>query len=162
VPASGDRWYRVGVTSTPDGVTRRSVWEVVDEDGNSIGTRDVTETRHAIAIDAELARSFGPITLRGGVLESTAGFGVDVQAFNWMSVSGEMFRFTGDGPPNLRSALTFYPFFNPDSNMPWNWIYLRAGISNALHGDRDFFLGGGLRFADREIRGLVGLVPLFN
>ena len=162
VPASGDRWYRVGVTSTPDGVTARTVTEVLNEDGSRRDWDETIETRHIIAIDAELARSFGPLTLRGGVLESTAGFGMDIQAFNWMSVSGELFRFTGGQAPNLRSAVTVYPFFNPDSNMPWNWIFLRAGITNALSGDRDYFVGGGLRFADREVRGLVGLMPIFN
>jgi len=85
-----------------------------------------------------------------------------VQAFDWMSVSGELFRFTAGEAPNLRSSITIYPFFNPDSNMPWNWLYLRAGITNALSGNRDYFVGGGLRFADREVRGLVGLLPVFN
>ena len=159
-PASSDRWYRVGVTSTPDGVAVRTVTETTI---NGTFTReDTTETRHVVAIDAELARRFGPITLRGGVLESTAGFGLDVQAFDWMSVSGELFRFTAGEAPNLRSSITIYPFFNPDSNMPWNWLYLRAGITNALSGNRDYFVGGGLRFADREVRGLVGLLPVFN
>jgi hypothetical protein len=26
----------------------------------------------------------------------------------------------------------------------------------------DFFFGGGLRFADREVKGLIGLIPAFN
>jgi len=161
-PRSHDRWYRVGVMSTPDGVSRRTVTETLDEHGNRIDWEETIQTRHTVAIDAEIARIFGPITLRGGILESTAGFGMDFQAFNRMSLSGELFRFTEGGVPNLRSAITFYPFFNPDSNMPWNWIYLRAGITNALSGDRDYFIGGGLRFSDREVRGLVGLAPIFN
>ncbi|MCL2382528.1 MAG: MlaD family protein [Treponema sp.] len=162
-PRSGDRWYRIGVSSAPDGVATRTVRETVDEHGNRTDWEEVIQTRYTIAIDAELARRFGPLTLRGGVLESTAGFGMDIQAFNWMSVSGELFRFTTNGEaPNFRSAITIYPFFNPNSNMPWNWIYLRAGISNALSENRDYFIGGGLRFADREIRGLIGLAPIFN
>jgi len=161
-PISRDRWYRVGVVSTPDGVTSRTVTETTDQDG-TVTWEDTTRTRHTIAIDAEIARRFGIVTLRGGLLESTAGFGLDVQALDRLSVSGELFRFTDGDAPNLRSAVTFYPFFNPDSNMPWNWIYLRAGITNALSGNnRDYFIGGGLRFADREVRGLVGLAPIFN
>ncbi|MCL2232616.1 MAG: MlaD family protein [Treponema sp.] len=161
-PISRDRWYRVGVVSTPDGVTSRTVTETTDQDG-TVTWEDTTRTRHTIAIDAEIARRFGIVTLRGGLLESTAGFGLDVQALDRLSVSGELFRFTDGDTPNLRSAVTFYPFFNPDSNMPWNWIYLRAGITNALSGNnRDYFIGGGLRFADREVRGLVGLAPIFN
>ena len=161
-PRSRDRWYRIGVTSTPDGVSRRTVTETIDQDG-LVTREDTTQTRHTIAIDAELARRFGPFTLRGGMLESTAGFGLDFQPFDRMSISGELFRFTNGDGPNLRSAITFYPFFNPDSDMPWNWIYLRAGITDALSGSgRDYFIGGGLRFADREVRGLIGLAPIFN
>jgi len=160
-PRSNDRWYRVGVSSTPDGVTTRTVRETLDQTGN-MTMEDTTQTRHTVALDAEIARMFGPFTLRGGVLESTAGVGLDFQPINRVSLSGELFRFTNGEAPNLRSAVTIYPFFNPDSDMPWNWIYLRTGISNALSGDRDFFVGGGLRFADREVRGLIGLAPIFG
>ena len=161
-PASNDRWYRIGVSSTPDGVSNRTVKETVDGAGNIINYEDTTETKYNIAIDAELARRFGFLTLRGGVLESTAGIGLDLQPLKWVSLSGEVFNFQTKEYPNLRGSLTFFPFFNPDSDKPWNWIYLRGGINNALTGKRDYFLGGGLRFADREVKGLVGLAPVFN
>jgi phospholipid/cholesterol/gamma-HCH transport system substrate-binding protein len=161
-PASNDRWYRLGVSSAPDGIVSRTVKETVDGTGNRVEWEDTTETKYTIAVDAELARRFGILTLRGGLLENTAGIGVDVQPLKWLSVSGEIFDFTNGKSPNLRSSITFYPFFNPDSDKPWNWLYLRGGVSNALSGSRDFFLGGGLRFADREVKGLVGLIPTFN
>ena len=160
-PASNDRWYRVGITSTPDGVTSRTVKETTDSAGNIV-TEDTTETQYTVAVDAELARKIGLFTLRGGLMESTAGIGIDIQPLKWLSLSGELFNFQDGERPNLRSSITFYPFFDPDSDKPWNWIYLKGGVSDALNGDRDFFLGGGLRFADREVKGLVGLVPAFN
>ena len=160
-PASGDRWYRVGVSSNPDGIASRTLKEITDSAGNT-STEDTTETKYRVSVDAELARRFGILTLRGGLLESTGGFGVDVQPLNWLCLSGELFHFRTGEYPNLRGAITFYPFFNPDSNKPWNWIYLRGGINNALSGSRDYFIGGGVRFADREVKGLVGLVPVFN
>ncbi|MCL2602285.1 MAG: MlaD family protein [Treponema sp.] len=157
-PRSKDRWYRIGVTSAPDGVVGGSVQKTYNENGELMNH---TETSSKFAIDAELARKFGIFTVRGGLLEGTAGFGLDMQALRWMSVSGEVFRFTAGNAPNLRSTVTVYPFFNPDSNYPWNWIYLHGGITNALSDNRDFFVGGGLRFADREVKGLVGLAPVF-
>jgi phospholipid/cholesterol/gamma-HCH transport system substrate-binding protein len=160
-PRSNDRWYRVGVSSTPDGVSSRKVKETIDISGN-VTREDTTETQFSFAIDAELARRFGFFTLRGGLLESTAGIGLDIQPFRWLSLSGEVFHFQAGKLPNLRSSVTFYPFFDPDSDKPWNWLYIRGGVNNTLSGDRDFFLGGGLRFADREVKGLVGLVPVFN
>jgi len=160
-PRSNDRWYRIGVSSTPDGVSSRTVKETTDGSGK-ITREDTTETQYSIAVDAELARKFGLVTLRGGLLESTAGIGLDVQPLNWLNFSGEVFHFQAGELPNLRSSVTFYPFFNPDSDKLWNWIYIRGGVNNTLSGSRDFFLGGGLRFADREVKGLVGLVPIFN
>jgi len=160
-PASNDRWYRLGVSSAPDGVASRTVKETTDSSGN-YSVEDTTETRYTVAIDAELARRWGFLTLRGGLLESTAGLGMDLSPFNWISLSGEVFNFKNGEAPNLRSMITFYPFFNPDSDKPWNWIYIRGGINDALHDRRDYFIGGGFRFADREIKGLVGLLPVFN
>jgi len=161
-PASNDRWYRIGVTSTPEGVTSRTVKETVDGTGNPVSYEDTTETKYTVAVDAELARSFGFLTIRGGLLESTAGLGLDLQPLKWLGLSGEVFNFRTGEYPNLRGTLTLYPFFNPDSDKPWNWIYLRGGINNALTGSRDYFVGGGIRFADREVKGLVGLAPVFN
>jgi len=160
-PRSNDRWYRIGVSSAPDGVSSRTVKETTDITGN-ITREDTTETQYSISVDAELARKFGFVTLRGGLLESTAGIGLDVQPFKWLNFSGEVFHFKAGEMPNLRSSVTFYPFFDPDSDKLWNWIYIRGGVNNTLSGNRDFFIGGGLRFADKEVKGLVGLVPVFN
>ena len=138
----------------------RTVKETTGSSGTIV--EDTTETKYTVSVDAELARRFGIFTLRGGLLESTAGIGMDLQPINWLSLSGEVFNFKTGELPNLRGTLTFYPFFNPDSDKLWNWFYLRGGINNALNNERDFFLGGGLRFADREVKGLVGLAPVFN
>jgi len=114
-PASNDRWYRVGVSSAPDGIPSRTITEISDENGNVTYYSDKTETTFPFSVDAELARRFGIFTLRGGLLESTAGLGLDIQPARWLSLSGEVFNFGDSLTPNLRGAVTFYPFFDPDS-----------------------------------------------
>ncbi|MDR2471328.1 MAG: MlaD family protein [Treponema sp.] len=153
-PASGDRWYRIGVNGAPEGVSARTVTVT---SGTVTGYEDRTETKYSFSVDAELARRFGILTLRGGLLESTAGVGVDLQPVRWAALSGEVFNFRSGFWPNLRGTLTVYPFFNPGADNPLNWIYLKGGVYNALDANRDFFLGGGVRFSDREIKSLVGL-----
>jgi phospholipid/cholesterol/gamma-HCH transport system substrate-binding protein len=153
-PASGDRWYRIGVNGAPEGVNSRTVTSTT---GTNPGYEDRTETRYTYSVDAELARRFGIVTVRGGLLESTAGLGVDVQPIRWASLSGEVFNFRTGQYPNVRGTATIYPFFNPDSNNPLKWIYVHGGVYNALSKDRDYFLGGGVRFTDREIKNLAGL-----
>jgi phospholipid/cholesterol/gamma-HCH transport system substrate-binding protein len=156
-PGTNDRWYRIGVTGVPDGISSRTVKETTI--GGVTTREDTTETDYSFGIDAELARRFGFLTVRGGLLESTAGLGLDVQPLKWASVSGEVFNFKSGESPNLRGFFTVYPFFDPDGDKPWNWIYLQGGVSRILDNRRDFFIGGGVRFADREIKGLVGLLP---
>jgi phospholipid/cholesterol/gamma-HCH transport system substrate-binding protein len=159
-PLSNDRWYRIGVSSAPDGVVSRKITEITDANGVLTSYENATETRYSFSVDVELARRFGPLTIRGGLLENSAGLGLDFQPLKWASLSGEVFSFKTGEMPNLRGTLTIYPFFDPNADKPWNWLYLRGGVSNALVNDRrDFFIGGGIRFADREVKGLVGLVP---
>lgn len=156
-PESRDRWYRIGVTGTGDGVSERTVTRT--DWGGTVSTTDTTETTYGVAVNAELARRVGAFTLRGGLLESTAGFGVEFAPFRWITLSGELFDFKKTESPNLRGTVTVYPYFDPNSAKPWNWVYLRGGVSSALDERRDWFIGAGFRFADEEIRGLVGLVP---
>jgi phospholipid/cholesterol/gamma-HCH transport system substrate-binding protein len=158
VPTSNDRWYRIGVSSLPNGRITRTVSQF-----NGGGNDELIETEYpAFAIDAELARQFKFLTVRGGLIENTGGIGLDIQPIKWVSISGEVFDFKTGEAPNLRGTITIYPFFDPDSDKPWNWLYIRGGISNSLSGSRDFFIGGGMRFADREVKGLVGLIPALN
>jgi phospholipid/cholesterol/gamma-HCH transport system substrate-binding protein len=161
-PASNDRWYRIGVTGAPDGVSTRTVKQASDIFGRPIAYLDTTETKYSFAVDAEIARKIGPVTVRGGLLESTAGIGIDVQPLKWASLSGEVFDFKAGEMPNLRSFVTISPFLDPNGNMPWNWLYITAGMRNILNGRRDIFVGGGIRFSDREVKGLVGLLPAFS
>ncbi|MDR3115314.1 MAG: MlaD family protein [Treponema sp.] len=157
-PASGDRWYRIGVHNAPEGLTSRTIKTTINEKGE-VASEDSTETRFSFAVDVELARRFGFLTIRGGLLENTPGFGVDLHPLGWLSLSGELFDFKTGAAPRLRGVLTCYPFFDPQADKPWNWLYIQGGITNALGEQRDFFVGGGLRFADREVKGLVGLIP---
>lgn len=158
-PRSGDRWYRVGVNGAPEGVSESTTTVTTDSGGTS--TEERTVTRGGFTFDAELARRFGPLTVRGGLFENTAGFGLDFRPISPLELSGELFDFSSNALPNLRGYLTVYPFFDPKSDNPLRWLYLRGGVVSALDAaNRDFFLGGGVRFADDEVRGLVGLVPL--
>jgi len=102
----------------------------------------------------------GWFTLRGGIYEGTAGLGLDFSPLTSVLLSAEAFDFQKNSLPNLRGTLYWYPAFNPLSNMPWNWLYLYGGVNAALDARKDFFVGMGIRFADEEVRGLVGLIPL--
>lgn len=99
------------------------------------------------------------MTVRGGLIESSGGFGVDVAPVDQLELSAEMFQF-GDPLPNLRAYGTEYPFFDPTAHSPLRWLFLSRGVEEALGSQRDYLVGGGLRLTDQDLQGLVGLAPL--
>jgi len=160
LPRTRDRYYELGIVNTPDDVVQRtSTTTTVDGGAETVEVQE--RARDEIRFNAQIARIFGPLTLRGGLIESTGGFGVDVRPFRQLELSGEMFDFGTHDRPNLRTTGTVYPFYDPAGDYPWYWLYLTGGVNNTLNADeREYFLGGGLRFTDEEIRGLIGLIPL--
>lgn len=110
-------------------------------------------------MDLELARRFGFLTLRGGLLEGGFGMGFDIEPVSWLSLSSEVLDFSAGTMPDLRAGLRVYPFFDPESDRPWHWLYVSGGMTRILDDTRSVYLGAGLRFADSEVRSLIGLVP---
>ncbi len=163
-PGNKDKYYSLGITSTPVPTERERRTETVRSETGSTTTRIIEDERvrtDDVKFNAQLARSWGPVTVRGGMIENTGGVGVDVRPFDQVAISAEAFDFGAEEGVYLRSTGTIYPFFDPESNNPLNWVYISGGVDDILgvYG-RDFFVGGGLRFADQDIRGLVGFVPL--
>ena len=146
-PPSGDRWYRIGIGTAPDGIVSQKTTETRAAGSPTVRT-ETNETTSGVTVDAEVARRIGMFTLRGGLLDSTAGFGLDFSPVTNFTVSGELFDFRADARPNLRGTLTVYPFFDPGSGIPLKWLYFRAGLTSALDANRDYFIGAGMRFAN--------------
>jgi phospholipid/cholesterol/gamma-HCH transport system substrate-binding protein len=95
------------------------------------------------------------------VFESTAGIGMDVQPFDQLQLSAEAFDFGAEDGAYLRGYGTVYPFYNPESTNPLQWLYLAGGVDDALNVyQRDYFFGAGVRFTDQDLRGLVGFIPI--
>lgn len=162
LPNSENGYYEVGIVDTPDGVTEEeTVRETVSSGGSTTTTvTERTTTSDRVKFNALIARHFGPVTLRGGVIQNSGGVGLDLRPIDQLMISGEMFSFGGD-EPNLRAGTTIFPLYQPDRNRPWYWLYLTGGVADILDTDGwTPYFGGGLRFTDEDIRGLVGLIPL--
>lgn len=162
-PARGDRFYSVGVINTPvPSTTRTTTEERITEDGTTTDTvTRTTERTDDLKLNLQLARIWGPLTVRAGVLESTAGVGVDVTPFRQLVLSGEVFDFGADDGVYIRGFGSLYPFYDPTSANPLRWLYLTGGVDDAMDVyRRNFFLGAGVRFTDQDLRGLVGFIPL--
>jgi len=142
------------------------LFEVVDDPRGRIsekrtttlsGTQKVTHIETVfedkLAFSAQLARSFGRLTLRGGLIESEAGVGVDLNLLkSKLKISFDAFNFNQTGNPHLKVGATF--FLN-------KYFYVTAGADDFISkiGLGSSFVGGGLQFRDDDLKLLLTSVP---
>ncbi len=116
-------------------------------------TEKFRETEDTWKFGLQYARKFGPLTLRGGLIESTAGGGIDLHLWNGrIGLSADVFRFTESPRPRLRLAAT------------WEFIqhmYAWAGGDELLFPSTraDAFFGLGLSFTDNDLKILFASAP---
>ncbi len=116
-------------------------------------TEQLRQTDSSWTLGLQYARRFGPLTLRGGLIESTAGGGLDFYLFkDSLIASAEIFRFTDDVRPRLRAGVTwkFLPF-----------LYAWAGGDELLFPSTrtDLYYGLGVAFTDNDLKILLGSAP---
>lgn len=147
-----DRYYYVGIVDDPLGVVTSQRVEVTDNTGGG-GNSDTTIRKtyeNELKFTLLFAKNFWDVTLRGGMIESTGGVGVDYNFFNdRMKFTIEAFDFN---KLNLRSSLTYNLF---------KGIYITGGIHDALDksSTRSSYLGAGLSLTNDDIKLLVRSVP---
>ncbi|GAB4375764.1 MAG: hypothetical protein Kow009_11020 [Spirochaetales bacterium] len=162
-PVDTSKYYLLGIVDSPRLSEKTTETTRVVTDGTTSTTTTIeTERQRKLLINAQIARRFGQFSLRGGVIESTGGLGVDFQPFKGLLLSTELFDFTQSGGPYLRAYGTVFPFYDPRSKNPLQWLYFTGGVDNAIVKDRDFFLGLGLRFTDNDLKAMSGSLPSIN
>ena len=125
------------------------------EDGSTVVEQ--VETRNSVTefkIGLQYQRRWGPLSLRGGLIESTAGGGVDLYAASdRVQLSTDLFRFTEPGIdlPRLRSTLMLH-------FMPAVYGYI-GGDDLLVSARRDVFFGLGIAFTDNDLLLLFSSAP---
>lgn len=134
-----------------------SIRETVISDVTSGGTTTTVQTdrqlieRDKFRISAQIARRFQNFTLRGGIIESSAGLGFDwEQSFFKTSFQAFDFRTDGGERPHLKAWGTI--------NVTPNFFIL-GGVDDPLNPNQptDWFVGGGFHFVDDDIKALLNL-----
>jgi phospholipid/cholesterol/gamma-HCH transport system substrate-binding protein len=138
--------------------------------GYTVPAQAIITTKREYKFSAEFARVFDPATFRIGIIESTAGGGVDLDIWRKnLTFTAEVFDFadTVQPYPRLRSYLAMNFL---------NHFMVRAGMDDMLNawatrnlvdpqargytlGGREFFLGAGIYFNDGDVKALVGSSP---
>lgn len=125
--------------------------------------------RNELRLTAQWARRLGPVVFRYGIKESTFGAGTDIELIdNRLELSADVFELGRADRPHLKVAATYRVF---------GQLYLLAGIDDGLNPGRrydivplgtedpkilddiylgrDYYLGGSLRFTDRDLTALL-------
>lgn len=147
-----DKYYLIGVTARPQGITKTKTFTTTTSDANQQNTTTVREERvrdeSSIGINAQFAKRFGDFFFRFGLFETTGGLAVDYHFWEERArLSTEVYRFSRTDSPQLNvmaEAQVWKPFFL--------WT---GGDYILSRENRSFFIGGGLRFNDQDLKSLV-------
>jgi phospholipid/cholesterol/gamma-HCH transport system substrate-binding protein len=168
-----DKWYGFELVDDPRGLTTQTVTQNKATCGpgttpcfpaNFPANLTQTTTERQLKFSAYLAKRYGPISGRFGILENTGGFGIKGYLFNdSLTLSLDAFEFSNPlkDHPRLK-AYADYRFLDH--------LLLTAGADDIVNpripdpqqstriiSGRDFFIGAGLYFTDEDISKLIGL-----
>lgn len=147
-----DRYYYLGFMNDPLGVEKTTRTKITDT-GNGTVLGDTTEEKtykNEFKITALFAKNFWDLTIKGGLIENTGGFGLDYHFFDRkLKFSVEAFDFT---QMNLRPSVT-YNFYRG--------LYLSGGVNDSLNKSdrRSSYLGAGLFLTNDDLKLLLTKAP---
>ncbi len=162
-----DKWYGFEIIDDPRGVTKRV--HVINDPSNPPNfpsEYDTTTTERQLKFSVYLAKRYGVISGRFGILENTGGFGLQGHFFNdRLTVALDAFEFAN--PLKEHPRIKFYVNYHfldhllitvgadDLANKP---EHDRVELSRIISG-RDYFVGAGVYFTDDDIKMLIAALP---
>jgi phospholipid/cholesterol/gamma-HCH transport system substrate-binding protein len=163
-----DKYYIFEVVSDPRGVDTVTTETVVTPDatGKDVVT-NTTKTKHeqALTFTLEMAKRYGPVSFRVGVIESSGGVGADLHLLDdALTVSMSVYQFSRpyqDIFPRAKVSVDyhflqhFYATAGADDFLnQWKSGRYPGGPKFTI--GNDVFFGGGLSFTDDDLKTLLG------
>jgi phospholipid/cholesterol/gamma-HCH transport system substrate-binding protein len=163
-----DKYYLLEVVSDPRGVDTVTTDTITTRAPGSVGdsTTVTTKTRHEekVTFSLQMAKRYGPVTFRGGVIESSGGLGADLHLMkDRLQISTSLYQFS-------RPYQDVFPRAKVWAN--YNFLqhfYVTTGVDDFLNRWRsatspdgrsfnigtDVFFGAGLYFTDDDLKTLL-------
>jgi phospholipid/cholesterol/gamma-HCH transport system substrate-binding protein len=150
-----DKYFLFEVVSDPDPSFVTAIEETVVTSGGAsttVTTERRNKTLDGFRFTAQIAKKYHDFTIRGGLIESSGGVGLDFDkgpvglsfsAFDFKSTAGQRPHLKALGKANLTSS-----------------FYLLGGVDDIINQNQDlaWFLGAGLSFTDDDIKSLFGIL----
>lgn len=142
-----ERYYHLGVTTAEIGPDKEQTIATT-VNGNTTTENKITNDKNTLRFNAQIARRINDFDFRGGLIESTGGFGIDyrIQSIG-TKLSLEAFDYKKDKGANVR--------FGAETQL-WNVVYGRAIVNDSFKKKRSGTVAAGLRFNDEDLKGLLG------
>ncbi len=152
---SADKYYLLGVVDDPRGKFSSSDTTTTTTPGGAVRTRQETYSND-LKFSAQVAKRFSALTVRGGILESTGGVGLDYHLLkDRLRIGVDAFDFgREDDPPHLKVFGTYDIVKN---------FFITGGVDDVLADKENFrtlFFGFGIQFADEDLKTVLGAVPI--
>jgi phospholipid/cholesterol/gamma-HCH transport system substrate-binding protein len=149
-----DYWYALGLHSTPDGKISEKTTVSQTIPGTTTTTNEV-KYNQTFTVSAQFAKRLGDhVVASAGIVESKGGAGLEYRTFeDRFRIGALAYDFDErDDKPNPRVRLTTsYEF--------WKGLYGQAGVQDVANPDlRTFFVGGGVRWKDEDLKRMLGLL----
>ena len=163
IPAP-DQFFMFQVVDDPLGFVRRESVLRSPPGEDEATHQEIRTTTDILKFSVELAKRYSFLAIRFGLIESTGGFGVDLNFLDdRLTFTVDVFDFARPEAsfPRIRgyTNITVIPHF-----------YLTAGLDDAFAGarfdlvtgrfrmGRDYFVGAGLSFSDEDLKVLFGTI----
>ena len=168
-----DKWYGLEIVDDPRGYTKQ-IRTVNNANcapqtcfpNYPTGVETIT-TERVLKFSAYLAKRYGPISGRFGILENTGGFGLKLHLMNdSLNVAADLWEFAN--PLKDKPRLKLYADFRFLGH-----LLVTAGVDDVLNpplvdpehttriiNGRDYFIGAGVFFTDDDIKMLIAAIPI--
>jgi hypothetical protein len=141
-----DRYYLIGIVDDPKGIVERTE-TTTTSGGATTQTFETKRFKNKIKINAQFAKVFHDFTIRGGLIASTGGVGLDYDLFRkQLRVSTEISDFGRDADSANLKAFLRYKFLNV--------FYLTGGGDDIMskQGNSSAFAGAGLDMTNDDLK----------
>lgn len=152
IQPKADKYYLIEVVDDPQG--RRKTKTTETTTGGTTTIKKEIETEDSIKFSAQIAKRFHDVTLRGGLIESTGGFGADYHLMDdKLKFTFEAFDFDKKRNPRLKAAATY---------SIGKYFFVTGGYDDFISrvGNESLFIGAGFHFEDEDIKYLLTSAPI--
>ncbi len=151
---SADKYYLLGVVDDPRGKFDSSETTTTTSPGGTVRTKQESYSDD-LTFTAMVAKRFSALTIRGGVMESTGGVGLDYHLLkDRLTIGVDAFDFSREDQPHLKVFGNYDIVKN---------LFITGGVDDILNDEKDFrtfFFGVGIKFADEDLKTVLGAVPI--